>query len=88
MAVRSKGPEQEVGSKYFRLLGCSENRAVGRAAQLRQVNQPALHACFRAGFVLDGLEELVFDERVEARRPLGWGKSREIQPVLIARMRL
>jgi hypothetical protein len=45
-------------------------------------------SCFRAGFVLDGLEEPVFDEGAEAKRPLGWGHYREIPPVLVARMRL
>jgi hypothetical protein len=45
-------------------------------------------SCLEAGFVLDGLEEPVFDERAEAKRPLGWGNYREIPPVLVARMRL
>jgi hypothetical protein len=45
-------------------------------------------SCLEAGFVMDGLEEPVFDERAEEKRPLGWGDNREIPPVLVARMRL
>jgi len=45
-------------------------------------------SCLEAGFVLDGLEEPVFDERAEAKRPLGWANYKEIPPVLVARMRL
>jgi len=45
-------------------------------------------SCFKAGFVLDGLEAPVFDGRAEAKRLLGWGNYREIPPVLVARMRL
>jgi len=43
-------------------------------------------ACFRAGFVLSGLEEPAFDAAFESRDPLGWsGKLKEIPPVLVAR---
>jgi 2-polyprenyl-3-methyl-5-hydroxy-6-metoxy-1,4-benzoquinol methylase len=43
-------------------------------------------ACFRAGFVLDGLEEPAFGE-VEVARPLTWESVADIPPVLVARMR-
>ena len=43
-------------------------------------------ACFRAGFVLNGLEEPAFDASFESHDPLGWsGKLKEIPPVLVAR---
>jgi SAM-dependent methyltransferase len=43
-------------------------------------------ACFRAGLVLNGLEEPAFDPAFESRDPLGWsGKLKEIPPVLVAR---
>ena len=47
-----------------------------------------LSACFSAGFVLDGLEEPVFDDAEEKARPLGWANFTEIPPVLVARLRL
>ena len=47
-----------------------------------------LGTCFEAGFVLDALEEPVFDEAAEARAPLGWANFKEIPPVLVARMRV
>jgi 2-polyprenyl-3-methyl-5-hydroxy-6-metoxy-1,4-benzoquinol methylase len=48
-------------------------------------------ACFRAGFVLDGLEEPAFPpdhEQKPGKNPLMWsGKFSEIPPVLVARVR-
>lgn len=45
-------------------------------------------ACFKAGFVLDGIEEPVFDASVQGNNPLGWSSFSEIPPVLVSRMRL
>ena len=45
-----------------------------------------LGACFAAGFLLDGLEEPVFPEGAEAKRPFSWENFREIPPVLVARL--
>jgi len=45
-----------------------------------------LDACFAAGLILDGLEEPVFSEGAEAQRPFSWENSREIPPVLVARL--
>ena len=50
-----------------------------------------LIACFRAGMVLDGLEEPVFNHPLdgsEPRRLLSWTNHREIPPALVARLRL
>jgi len=47
-----------------------------------------LNACFDAGFVLDRLEEPVFEGDIQSDRPLAWQNFREIPPVLIARLRL
>ncbi len=44
--------------------------------------------CFRAGFVLDGLEEPVFGLEAKGDRPFSWTNFKEIPPVLVARMRL
>lgn len=45
------------------------------------------NACFRAGFVLDGLEEPAFGAGVEGSRPLSWTNFKEIPHALIARLR-
>ncbi|MCI0476043.1 MAG: class I SAM-dependent methyltransferase [Anaerolineales bacterium] len=45
-------------------------------------------ACFRAGFVLDALEEPTFDANAQPNRPFSWENYHEIPPVLIARVRL
>ncbi len=47
-----------------------------------------LNACFRAGFVLDGIEEPTFGAEGEARRTFSWANFKEIPPVLLARLRL
>ncbi|WP_298819521.1 class I SAM-dependent methyltransferase [uncultured Chloroflexus sp.] len=47
-----------------------------------------LKPAFHVGFVLDALEEPVFQRSEEARRPLSWDHFTEIPPVLIARLRL
>jgi SAM-dependent methyltransferase len=45
-----------------------------------------INACFRAGLVLNGMEEPAFDAAFESRDPLGWsGKLKEIPPILVAR---
>ncbi len=46
------------------------------------------NACFRAGFVLDGFKEPVFDHKRERNRTLSWEKYTAIPPVLVARFRL
>lgn len=52
--------------------------------------QDLLGACFRAGFVLDGLEETAFPpNHPPGGNPLSWnGNYSEIPPVLAARLRL
>jgi 2-polyprenyl-3-methyl-5-hydroxy-6-metoxy-1,4-benzoquinol methylase len=45
------------------------------------------NTCFQAGFVLDGLEEPVFSEEADGRRPFSWANFKEIPPVLVARLR-
>jgi len=46
------------------------------------------NTCFAEGFVLDGLEEPVFDQAAEGKRPVSWEHYTEIPPVLVARVRL
>lgn len=47
-----------------------------------------LGACFRAGFVMDGIEEPAFEDKAEESSPLSWKSCRQIPPVFAARMRL
>jgi len=44
--------------------------------------------CFRAGFVLDGLEEPLDPAPPQPDRPFAWQNLRGIPPALVARMRL
>lgn len=44
--------------------------------------------CFRAGFVLDGLEEPVLPPGGKGSMPLSWDHCPGVPPVLAARMRL
>ena len=47
------------------------------------------NSCFRAGFVMEGIEEPTFqDTRSGARGPFSWDNFRDIPPVLITKMRL
>lgn len=47
-----------------------------------------LASCFRAGFVLDGLEEPAFDEAASGPAPFSWANYPDIPPALVARLRL
>ncbi len=83
--------------KITRYLHPSVQKAVG------MIGEPAPHyyfdrplhilfnACFRAGLVLDGLEEPAFnhpDDGSQVNRLLSWANYREIPPVLVARLRV
>lgn len=46
------------------------------------------NACFRAGFVLDGIEEPGFGPQDTGTRWFSWANLKEIPPVLVARLRL
>jgi len=46
-----------------------------------------LNECFRAEFVMDGIEERAFPQGTETKRALGWGNYQQIPPVLVVRMR-
>ena len=47
-----------------------------------------LNTAFRAGFVLDGIEEPAFAGEVEPARVYSWSNYTQIPPVLVARLRL
>lgn len=46
------------------------------------------NSVFRAGLVINGMEEPVFESGEGARRPFSWENFREIPPVLVVRARL
>jgi 2-polyprenyl-3-methyl-5-hydroxy-6-metoxy-1,4-benzoquinol methylase len=46
------------------------------------------NACFRAGFVIDGLEEPTFGPEDYSTRSFSWANFKDIPPVLVVRMRL
>jgi very-short-patch-repair endonuclease/2-polyprenyl-3-methyl-5-hydroxy-6-metoxy-1,4-benzoquinol methylase len=46
-----------------------------------------LHECFKAGFVVDGMEEPSFPPDTRARSPFSWARRPEIPPALIVRLR-
>ena len=67
---------------------------IGQPASQYYFDRP-LHvlfgACFRAGLVLDGLEEPAFNHPHDGSTPsrmLSWSNYREIPPVLVARLRV
>ena len=76
-------------SKYLGLAPHKSLGIIGQPTPQYYFDRPLsvlFSACFRAGWVLDGLEEPAFAESHTSRRPLGWsGKFREIPPVLVAR---
>ena len=47
-----------------------------------------LNACFRAGFVMDGILEPTFGKIDEDYKTLSWSQLPDIPPLLVARMRL
>lgn len=48
-----------------------------------------LNTAFKAGFVLDGLEEPAFPQEIAARNSgIGWSRFTEIPPVIVAKLRL
>ncbi|MBM3934828.1 MAG: class I SAM-dependent methyltransferase [SAR202 cluster bacterium] len=71
---------------------------VAKGLSVRSQPEPTLYferplsvifnACFRAGFVLDGMYEPAFDDRVSDRSPMAWENYRGIPPVIVSRMRL
>jgi 2-polyprenyl-3-methyl-5-hydroxy-6-metoxy-1,4-benzoquinol methylase len=80
--------------KVSQYLGLQPHKGLGIVGQPEPhyyFDRP-LHALFlpffRAGFVIDGLEEPAFQREDEAQRPISWVNYREIPPVLAVRMRM
>jgi 2-polyprenyl-3-methyl-5-hydroxy-6-metoxy-1,4-benzoquinol methylase len=78
-------------SRYIRPSAAKGVGIVGQPVPQYYFHRPLgvlFDTCFRAGFVLDGLEEPVFDGTVGGNRLFSWANYREIPPALVARMRL
>jgi 2-polyprenyl-3-methyl-5-hydroxy-6-metoxy-1,4-benzoquinol methylase len=78
-------------SRYIRPERWTGLGVIGQPAPQYYFHRPLhelLGACFRAGFLLDGLEEPTFNSPEGARRPFSWENFSEIPPVLVARMRM
>jgi 2-polyprenyl-3-methyl-5-hydroxy-6-metoxy-1,4-benzoquinol methylase len=67
---------------------------IGQPASQYYFDRPLhvlFNACFRAGLVLDGLEEPAFNHPHDGSKPgrmLSWANYNEIPPVLVARLRI
>jgi len=67
---------------------------IGQPASQYYFDRPLhvlFNACFRAGLVMDGLEEPAFNHPHDGstlNRALGWANYSEIPPVLVARLRV
>lgn len=79
--------------KIWRYISPSVAKGLGLAGQPvpqyyfhRPLSQ-LLHEGFQTGFLVDGLEEPVFDAPGEQDESLSWASFREIPPVIIIRMR-
>ena len=78
-------------SKYIRQLMSRGVAIAGQPIPQYYFDRPIsaiFDACFKAGFVVDGLEEPVFGETAKAKSAIGWGNYREVPPVLVTRVRL
>ena len=81
------------GVKVTRYLRIPAKKGVGMPGEPvphyyfhRPLHELLGHA-FRAGLVLDGLEEPAFEEGAGDERPLTWLQYTQIPPVLVARCR-
>ncbi len=80
--------------KVVEYLNLSVQRGIGIIGQpephyyFHRPLSELLNECFRAGFVMDGIQEPAFAEGSESKRALGWGNYQQIPPVLVARMRV
>lgn len=78
-------------SNYLRLPPQKGLGIVGQPTPHYYFHRPIsflFNTYFRAGFVLDGMEEPIFDMEANGERPFSWANYKNIPPVLVARMRL
>jgi SAM-dependent methyltransferase len=76
--------------RYANLAPAKGVGIIGQPAAQIYFDRPInvlLNACFKAGLVMDGIEEPVFSREEKGARPFSWENFKEIPPVFIARMR-
>jgi 2-polyprenyl-3-methyl-5-hydroxy-6-metoxy-1,4-benzoquinol methylase len=79
--------------KVMRYLGMKPSRGLGIRGQpephyyFHRTLTTLLSAFFRAGMVMDGIEEPAYPEGFEGARVLTWESFHEIPPVVVVRMR-
>jgi 2-polyprenyl-3-methyl-5-hydroxy-6-metoxy-1,4-benzoquinol methylase len=85
--------EQERSLKLSRYASIPPLRGLGIEGQpephyyFHRTLQELFSACFRSGFVLDGIEEPAYEEDAPLESGLGWSSYSQFPPVLVARMR-
>ncbi len=78
-------------SKYLQLLPQKGLGIIGQPTPHYYFHRPLsllFNTCFKAGFVLDRMEEPAFNDQTNRERPFSWVNYQDIPPVLVARMRL
>ena len=92
--IRDGEPIVTYSVKVSRYLGFLPTKGVAIIGQPRKqyyFDRPLsvlFSTCFRAGFVMDGLEEPAPATPAQAGRPLSWSSFSEIPNILVARLRL
>lgn len=78
-------------SRYIRPAACKGVAMRGQPEVQYYFDRPLsllFNTCFQAGFVLDGMEEPVFQRPQQVSGQLSWLCFTEVPPVLVARLRL
>ncbi len=78
-------------SKYLGLAPEKGLAIIGQPVPQYYFNRPLhvlFNACFRVGFVMDGIEEPAFSPQDTGTRWFSWANLKEIPPVLVARLLL
>jgi len=78
-------------SEYIGLLANKGLAIIGQPTPQYYFNRTLstlFNSCFRAGFVIDGLDEPTFGPEDRSQRSFSWANFKEIPPVLVARCRL
>jgi 2-polyprenyl-3-methyl-5-hydroxy-6-metoxy-1,4-benzoquinol methylase len=78
-------------SSYIKPVAFTGVAIIGQPVLQHYFHRPLsvlFKSCFQAEFVLDGLEEPVFEAEPDGRGAFSWTNLNEIPPVLVVRMRL
>jgi len=96
--IEEEDRDGEIVTRYAVKISRYSQSITARGIGMLGQPTPSLHfdrplnvlfnACFRAGFVLDGLEEPTHAQAPDGARPFSWSNFQEIPPFLVARLRL